>query len=211
MRLFVALDIEDAIRQRIATFMDGVCGFAPDVRWVRSESLHLTLKVIGEFPERRMDALQQALRSVQGKATAISFRGYGFFPTAKAARVFWVGMEADANLAPLANAIDDAAARSGIAREERAFTPHLTLARAGSGRPPSTPIRAKSARIGGPGEPGDRPGSAFRVLQEKLAALPPPEFGSMTAHEFFLYESKLSPSGAQYSKLERFALVESQG
>lgn len=206
MRLFVALDIEDAIRQRIATFLDGVRGFASDVRWVRPESLHVTLKFIGEYPEQKLEALKQALRNVEGAATTIDFRGHGFFPSPKAARVFWIGMEANANLAPLANAIDDATARLGIAREQREFTPHLTLTRAGSGRPHSTPIRAKSARIGGPGGSGDRPSGTFRVLQEKLAALPPPEFGSMTARDFFLYESKLSPSGARYSKLERFGL-----
>ena len=53
---------------------------------------------------------------------------------------------------------------------------------------------------------GDRRNSRFGKLQEKLAALPPPEFGTMTAREFFLYESKLSPKGSQYSKLARFVL-----
>ncbi len=196
MRLFIALDIDDAIRQRIATFMDGVRGFAPDVRWVRPESLHVTLKFIGEYPEQKLEALQRALRGVQSAATTINFRGHGFFPTTKAARVFWIGMEADSNLAPLAGAVDDATAQLGITREQREFTPHLTLARAGSGRPQW--------------KAGDRPSGAFRLLQEKLAALPPPEFGSMTAREFFLYESKLSPSGARYTKRERFALGEPQ-
>ncbi len=196
MRLFIALDIDDAIRQRIATFIDGVRGFAPDVRWVRPESLHVTLKFIGEYPEQKLEALQRALRGAQGAATTINFRGHGFFPTTKAARVFWIGMEADSNLAPLAGAVDDATAQLGITREQREFTPHLTLARAGSGRPQW--------------KAGDRPSGAFRLLQEKLAALPPPEFGSMTAREFFLYESKLSPSGARYTKRERFVLGEPQ-
>ncbi len=194
MRLFLALDIEEAIRQRIATFMDGVRGFAPDVRWVRPESLHVTLKFIGEYHDQKLEILKQALRKVRGTATTINFRGHGFFPTAKAARVFWIGMEADANLVPLANAMDEATGVLGIAREQRDFTPHLTLARAGSGRP-----QWKS---------GDRPSGAFRVLQEKLAALPASEFGSMTARDFFLYESQLSPSGAHYNKLERFPLEE---
>ena len=51
MRLFVALDIDDSIRGRIARFLDGVRGFAPDARWVRPESLHVTLKFIGEKPD----------------------------------------------------------------------------------------------------------------------------------------------------------------
>ncbi len=80
----------------------------------------------------------------------------------------------------------------GIEREQRAFSPHLTLARSGSGRPQ----RGK----------GDRPNRLFAVLQERLARMPPPDFGTMSAREFFLYLSKLSPQGAQYTKLERFAL-----
>ncbi len=194
MRLFVAADIDDEIRRRIAMFADGVRGFAPDARWVGPETLHVTLKFIGEYPESDLGQLKQALREDRGSPSQIAFRGYGFFPTSKAARVFWVGMEADANLGLLATAVDKATASLGVAPEERAFKPHLTLARAGSGRPQW--------------KAGDRPSGIFRRLQEKLAALPAPEFGTMTAHEFFLYESKLSPSGARYTKLERFALGE---
>ncbi len=192
MRLFVGIDIDDDIRRRITNFMDGVRGFAPDVRWVGPETFHITLKFIGEQPSQALDALKANLRDVRGMPTTIKFCGPGFFPTAKAARVFWVGMEHDENLPALAAAVDRATGRLGIASEERAFKPHLTLARAGSGRPQW--------------KAGDRTTSAFRRLQEKLAALPQPEFGTMTAHDFFLYESKLSPAGARYTKLERFVL-----
>ncbi len=194
MRLFVAVDIEDEIRRRISGFAEGVQGFAPEARWVGPETLHITVKFIGEFPESDVQRLKQALQEVRGAPANISFRGYGFFPTPKAARVFWVGMEADANLGLLATAVDRATASLGIATEERPFKPHLTLARAGSGRPQW--------------KAGDGPSGTFRRLQEKLAALPAAEFGTMTAHEFFLYESKLSPAGARYTKLERFALRE---
>ncbi len=61
MRLFVALDIDDAIRSRIARFLDGVRGFAPDARWARPESLHVTLKFIGEKPEGEIDNIERAL------------------------------------------------------------------------------------------------------------------------------------------------------
>ncbi len=50
MRLFIALDIDDQLRRRIGRFIEGVSGFSPDARWVRLESLHLTLKFIGERP-----------------------------------------------------------------------------------------------------------------------------------------------------------------
>ncbi len=94
MRLFIALDISDAIRDRIARFIEGVSGFAPDARWAKPESLHVTLKFIGEQPDSAVDQIKQALSTIESSAPEIHFRGYGFFPTAKSARVFWIGMEA---------------------------------------------------------------------------------------------------------------------
>lgn len=194
MRLFIALDIDDEIRARIARFVDGVCNFAPDARWVHPESLHVTLKFIGEQPEGAVETIKQALTEIAAKPANIQFRGYGFFPTAKSARVFWIGMEAGPELAGLAANVDGKMAGLGIAKEERAFSPHLTLARAG----------------GGSGSPrwrkGDRPNRVFHLIQERLAALPTPEFGTMTSREFFLYQSQLSPKGSKYTKLARFRL-----
>jgi len=192
MRLFLALDIDPEIRARIAQFMDGVRGFAPDARWVSAESLHLTLKFIGEWPGERLDELKRTLAEVRGQPTEITFSGTGFFPTPKSARVFWIGIQAGPELASLAGAVDTAASSLGIEKEQRAFTPHLTLARTGSGRPQ----RMSS----------DRANFSFRRLQEKLAAMPAPVFGTMSPREFFLYESKLSPKGAEYTKLASFPL-----
>jgi 2'-5' RNA ligase len=129
---------------------------------------------------------------VRGQPTEITFSGTGFFPTPKSARVFWIGIEAGPELAALAAAVDTATSALGIESEKRAFAPHLTLARTGSGRPQ----RMAS----------DRRNSSFQRLQEKLAGRPAPAFGTMRPREFFLYESKLSPKGAQYTKLESFPL-----
>ncbi len=193
MRLFVALDLDAAIRQRIARFLDGVREFAPDARWVRAESLHLTLKFIGEQPDRKLDAIKQALAGIRSLATALNFHGYGFFPTVRSARVFWIGVEADEHLAQLARLVEEALEPLGIKAEGRDFSPHLTLARGKSAAPQR--------------RPGDLPNRTFQQLQEKLNALPAPEFGTITAREFFLYQSKLSPAGSQYSQLQRFPLL----
>ena len=83
MRLFVALDIDDAIRERIARFLDGVRGFAPDARWVRPESLHVTLKFIGEKPEEEVEKIKRVWRPIAAGRFEMTFRGYGFFPSAR--------------------------------------------------------------------------------------------------------------------------------
>lgn len=195
MRLFIALDIDEAVRERILRFMDGVRGFSPEVRWMKPESLHLTLKFIGEQPESAVEQMKQALGMVRADAMEIRVRGYGFFPTAKTARVFWVGIEAGPELTSLAAIVDEKTAMLGIPKEDRAFSPHLTLARG----------------PGGSGSPrwrkGDGPNRSFQRLQEKLDALSTPEFGRMTAREFFLYQSQLSPKGSTYTKLAGFSLA----
>jgi len=195
MRIFVALDIDAAIRQRIQLFMEGVREFAPDARWVRPESLHVTLKFIGEKSAESVEAVKRALSSVQAASFGFTVHGCGFFPTPKAARVFWIGIEAGEQLMTLATAVDQATATVGITKEDHAFSPHLTLARGGG-------------RSGAPGwRKNDGPSKNFQILQEKLRALPAPEFGTMTVREFFLYESQLLSGGARYTKIAKFALT----
>ncbi len=190
MRLFVALDIDPEIRRRIAEFRDQMRPYAPDVRWVGPETFHITLQFLGETDKH--DAIHSALQQVRGDVVPLTFRGTGFFPSPKSPRVFWVGIDADQQLQQLASAIGSALEPLGFKRETTPFMPHLTLARAGSGRP--RPVR------------GERSASGLRVVGIKLEEQPPVEFGAMTAREFCLYESKLSPSGAKYTKLNRYSL-----
>jgi len=194
MRTFVAIDLDPEVRQKIARFLEGVRPFAPDARWVTPESLHITLKFIGEQKPEQVEAIQQQLRAQARKAATIHFTGTGFFPSQRAPRVFWIGIQAGPELSELASRIDAATAELGIRHEERSFSPHLTLARG----------------HGGSGSPkwrkDDGPNTTFAVLQKRLESMGPLEFGTMTAREFFLYQSQLSPKGSKYTKLESFAL-----
>ena len=194
MRIFIGIDLDPEVRARISRFLEGVQGFAPDARWVRPESLHITLKFIGEQTPERVEAIAERLRRVKGGEFEIRSGGYGFFPTAKAPRVFWIGIRADPQLAELAGTIDAATAELGIPREDRPYSPHLTLARTG-GRSGSPKWRK-----------GDGPNATFAVLEKRLAAMGELDFGTMTACKFILYQSQLSPKGSRYTKLQRFPL-----
>lgn len=195
MRLFIGIDLDAEIRNKIARFLDGVRPFASGARWVSAESLHITLKFIGEQTPEQVEVITQQLQQLKGTATDIRFAGTGFFPTLRSPRVFWIGIQAGPELTELAAKVDRAAAELGIPRENRAFSPHLTLARG----------------AGGSGSPnwhkGDGPNSIFTVLQKRLDAMGTLDFGTMTAREFFLYQSLLSPKGSKYTKLERFPLL----
>jgi len=161
---------------------------------MRPESLHVTLKFIGEKSDDEAEEIKRSLATIRADSFAMNFRGYGFFPGARAPRVFWIGIDAGAKLSSLAATLDEAMATVHIPKEEHAFNPHLTLARGAGGS--GSPRRQKD----------DRANRSFQHLQEKLGALPAPEFGTMTAREFSLYQSQLSPGGSKYTKLATFAL-----
>ncbi len=198
MRIFIGVDLDSEIRARIERFVEGVRGFAPDARWARPESLHITLKFIGEQTAAQVEAIVQTieawLRRVEAGAFEIRCAGYGFFPSVKAPRVFWIGIQAGPELGELAARIDEAVAELGVAREDCPYSPHLTLARAG----------------GGSGAPkwraGDGANKTFAVLEKRLGAMGELDFGTMSVREFILYRSQLSPAGSKYTRLERFPL-----
>lgn len=198
MRLFVALDLETAIQQRLETYIRTLAPRVPGVRFVRAENLHITLKFLGEVA--RAEEIVERLRGIRYQSFAFSVRGVGFFPNERAPRIFWAGIEwagierggINAPAPPgLASAVSAALEPLGFTAE-KSYHPHLTLARNGSGRP--RPLR------------GERPPAAFRELARIVTTAPAPEFGTMSARRFYLYESRLLPGGASYSKLESFAL-----
>src|SRR3954471_15663195 len=134
MRLFVGLDIPQEIRREIEAYVDDLRRIAPDAKWVRPESYHVTLKFIGEWKRDPREVIG-ALEPIKVPAFDIAFRGCGFFPNARGPRVFWTGIHADDHLVQLAHLVDERTATLGIQRDEHEYKPHLTLARTGSGSP----------------------------------------------------------------------------
>ena len=182
MRLFVALELDEAVRSRTAVLLRQLEPAASQVKWVKPQSLHLTLKFIGEQPEDKLSALVEALAAVPAPGPLeVSFRGLGCFPNERHPRVFWVGVLAPPALGQLAAAVERALAPLGIEPEQRPFSPHLTLGRL-------------------------RQGSRLWSLPLGWEAHRSEDFGHYTATELFLYQSRLSPHGAEYVKLKHFPL-----
>ena len=185
MRLFVALEIPSAVRTNFAALINDLRALdgkspAKKPRWTRPENLHVTLKFIGNVVPEKLHGIRAALAGVRSeRPLELCFRGLGFFPDGKRPRVVWAGVVGSQNLGALAADVDRSLAGLGVPSEQRAFIPHLTLARC---------------------EPGAiSPGS--RVAIEKDAAR---DFGDLRATEFHLIESKLKPSGAEYTTLQSF-------
>jgi RNA 2',3'-cyclic 3'-phosphodiesterase len=186
MRLFVALEIPSTVRENLAELLKTLRAVSPQTRWVRPENLHVTLKFIGEVPEAKLSAIQNSLMGVRSdRPVTLDFQRLGFFPNEKHPRVFWAGIETSADLKTLAADIESAMEKLGIPREQRPFSPHLTLARF---------------------EPRRLPEKLRTAIQENAAR----DFGSLRTSQFHLIESNLKPSGAEYTTVEsfRFAAAE---
>jgi 2'-5' RNA ligase len=183
MRLFVALEIPSAVRENLTALLKSLRAVSPQTRWVHPENLHVTLKFIGEAPETKLAAIRSALAGASSdQPVTLDFRGLGFFPNEKRPRVFCVGIEASPNLKTLAADIDWATEKLGIPREQRPFSPHLTLARF------------------------ERSGVTEKLrvaIQENSGSY----FGSLRTNQFRLIESKLKPSGAEYTTLKSFSFA----
>lgn len=178
MRLFIALDIPAKVRAALTNYMERARALAPEARWARVEGLHVTLKFIGHVDDSVVEKIKSALAVIKAAPFAVKFSGVGFFPNPNAARVFWAGVDGGDSLPRLASSIDAAMEKLGIPRETKPYHPHLTLARTSS-----------------------RPLRGLKPLLDE-----PPQFGTMTAREFFLYQSQPQRGGSKYTKLEGFRL-----
>ncbi len=185
MRLFVALEVSSAIRERFAGFTKGLRAqgaksSAKKPRWVRPENLHVTLKFIGETSPERLDAICTVLAEVRSAESAeLRFRGLGFFPDARRPRVLWARVEASPGVIWLARDIDQRLSKLGFPVERRAFTPHLTLARC-------------------------EPSAISAELRAAMEREDGGDLGVLRTSEFHLIESKLKPTGAEYTTLKSF-------
>jgi 2'-5' RNA ligase len=160
------LDAVDAVEGACATLV----GDVPGARWTTREQRHLTLQFLGNRAD--VDAVAEALQSLASAPADLQLGGGGAFPSARRARVLWVGVARGAEwLGDLAGEVGALLAPLGHEPEDRAYRPHLTLARW------KVPTDARPAveRIGD-------------------ASIGP----TWTAGEVVLYESTLRRDGARY-------------
>lgn len=176
MRLFTAIELPENVKERLRNLLDRVRPTAK-LSWTRPDNLHITTKFIGEWPEPRLDEMKRALGTVKAPSFDLAIGGIGWYPDARRPRVLFVGIEGGDELKKLAHATDSAAATLGVVKEDREYSPHLTLAR----------IRERV------------PTQTLRVA---LATTPHDDLGSFRATAFYLY---LSAAG-KYTKLAEFAL-----
>ncbi|MBI3981454.1 MAG: RNA 2',3'-cyclic phosphodiesterase [Gemmatimonadetes bacterium] len=184
MRLFVAVNLPADVRQALWEAAEPVRRRGYPVRWGGPESLHLTLKFLGDVEPSREPEIRLGVDSAVTGARrfTLSIQGFGVFPSASRPRVIWAGCGAVPPLEMLQHRVEREMEGLGFPLEGRAFRPHLTLGRAKNGAPP--------VRMAGLG-------AALEELEYAAEA---------TVESVDLMESRLSPSGARYTCLHAAAL-----
>jgi 2'-5' RNA ligase len=180
MRVFIAIDVPDEIKKELNELQRDLRPMSNAARWVAPESIHVTLKFMGEIPGKLVDQIDAALGGLAWKPFTINVHGVGFFPGARSPRVFWAGMEAP-TMQGLTEELDARMEPLGFEREKRKFRPHITLA------------RAKTSRI----DPELVAGSAKYAEHN---------FGTFTADRIYLVQSTLKPTGSVYTKVKEYLL-----
>jgi 2'-5' RNA ligase len=181
-RAFLALEIPETVRSKLANAVDDMRGELPRARWTRPLGWHLTLKFLGETDRNKLAALTAELAPrVRGlKPVIVDLSKPGLFPSAARPRVAWLGGPADGAEA-VVEAVEEAADIAGFPRERRPWSAHLTLARMKDHWPQFAVER-------------------FLAWGEGF------DLERFTCREAVLFSSDLQPGGAVYTALERFSL-----
>lgn len=187
-RAFIAIDLSPEIQNKLDEIIAALKQRLKDapVRWVPAGNIHLTLKFLGDVSLVNIETLKNILTSQAGASRAfeLSVGDLGAFPSANRPRVLWVGVTAPPELGALQYAIEKETTRLGYAREERQFSPHLTLGRV-----------ARNASTGD-----------TRRITSILSAYKVGFLGAVRVSAVHLYRSDLRPDGAAYTRLYSAAL-----
>jgi RNA 2',3'-cyclic 3'-phosphodiesterase len=176
-RLFIALELDEDARARLADYQRWLAGLDRAVRWVRPEQIHLTLKFLGDMPDGQVVPVCRALDGLaEHEAFEFQIYGIGTFGSPRSPRVVWVGVQMpNPALMELQKACEEGLAELGFPPEGRAFKPHLTLG------------RVKDPRAG-------------TAVSEAVSNVQLQDLGPLAqwAGHLVLFASILRPQGSQY-------------
>ncbi len=188
-RAFIAIDLSAEIQTRLDEVLQNYRSQLPNIpiRWVPATNIHLTLKFLGDVSLSNLSLLTEMIqKEVSGHHQFdISVGGSGAFPNIRQPRIVWVGVEAPAELSAIQNGIEITTARLGYSREERAFSPHLTLGRVSR--------NASSQDV--------------KTISKAVETTRVGFLGATCVEKVHLYRSDLHPTGAVYTQIFSSSLI----
>ncbi len=187
MRAFIALELSPQLRESLSSLMKDLKGpRGIKGKWVPPENIHLTLRFLGEIREEQVEAIGKLIEDVarDSKPFSLSLEGLGAFPSSFRPRVLWVGVKKGLELLEkMYNQLEEGLFKLGFPPNDKAFKPHLTLARF---KNPDLEVRR-------------RVHAACKEMEDR-------PWGEMEVKSIILYESVLSPQGARYRKIKEVPL-----
>jgi len=188
-RAFIAIDLSPEIQKSLDEVVKNYRAQLPHIpiRWVTASNIHLTLKFLGDVSLSNLNLLTEMIQKEISTHHQfdISVGGSGAFPNIRQPRVVWVGVEAPAELTAIQTGIEMTTARLGYSREERAFSPHLTLGRV------SRNITAQDVKV------------ISKILESVRVGF----LGATCVEKVHLYRSDLQPTGAVYTQIFSSSLI----
>lgn len=181
-RTFIAIDLDPTIRRAIEQIQDFLKKLDCHVKWVKPENIHLTLKFLGEVKLKKIDAIKQTMENILKNTESIDteLTQLGAFPSANHPRVLWAGLKDDERrIVRLAASLEEGLGKIGFKKEQRPFSPHITIGRMRSPR-------------------------NLILLSKAISDYPLPAGLTQTIQSVTLYKSTLTPQGPIYEILEEF-------
>jgi 2'-5' RNA ligase len=178
-RAFIAAPISAGVRERMGELLAKLRRTEAGVRWSRPDSIHLTLRFLGNIFESQVETVGEAMaEAVMGIGPVkVEVCGFGTFPENRRPRVFWLGLTRGAReLTEIFDDLERALIARGLGPADKKFSPHLTLGRV---------------------KTGERLNQAIRVMLSEAKG----SFGEYTINRIILFQSRLNPAGAEYTVL----------
>ncbi len=184
MRSFIAIELSEEVKSALSLLQDELKGGGPDIRWVKPDNIHLTLKFLGSIDGKNIGNIVQQIEGACAKYPffELEISGIGVFPNMRSPKVLWAGILYPDLLAGLHGEIENRLSSIGHSREGRRFSPHLTLGR----------FRSLKGRAS---------------MSERIELHKNDRLGSISVRTISLMKSDLGPAGAQYSRIAEISLV----
>jgi len=131
-RSFIAIELDEEIKHGLASLIEKLEASGADVKWVKPENIHLTLKFLGHVSKEKINGIKRILDNAKDifKPFRINLSGLGAFPKLSYPRVMWVGLEdAENNSKEIYDFLEKELEKIGFQKEKRPFSPHLTIGR----------------------------------------------------------------------------------
>lgn len=188
-RAFIAIDLSSDIQHRLDDVLQNYKSQLSNItiRWVAASNIHLTLKFLGDVSLSNLNILTDLIQTEISTHHQfdISVGGSGAYPNIRQPRVIWIGVEAPPELSAIQSGIETTTARLGYTREERGFSPHLTLGRVSR--------NATSQDV--------------KAISKALEATKVGFLGATCVEKVHLYRSDLQPTGAVYTQIFSSSLI----